>query len=84
LYLAFTVLDLSVPDKLVVDAMPTDPRAAFQQAVCLLGLAVNRWRNAEGEGHGRPELAPTTPAESSLVGLAVALITELLLEANAP
>ena len=82
LYQAFTLLGLSAPKKAVFDAIPRDPREAVQQAVWLLGTAVNRFRNAEGEGHGRPDVPPTTQAEASIVGLAAAIVTELLLTAN--
>lgn len=79
LYQAFALLGLSVPKRDVVDAIPPDPRQALHQAVWLLGIAVNRFRNAEGEGHGRPEVPPTTTAEASIVGLAAAIVTELML-----
>ncbi len=82
LYQAFDRLGLSVPKKSVLDAIPSDPRAAVHQAVWLLGIAINRFRNAEGEGHGRPESSTTTAAEASIVGLAAAIVTELLLTAH--
>lgn len=84
LYQAFSVLGLSAPPKAVLDTIPPDPREALDQAVWLLGVAVNRFRNAEGEGHGRPEAPATTQAEASIVGLAAALVTELLLSAHSP
>ena len=80
LYSAYSSLGLSMPSKDVIDALPKDPREAVQQVVLLLALAVNRFRNAEGEGHGRPDLQSTTDAEASIVGLAAAIVTQLLLD----
>jgi len=82
LYAAFSILGMAVPTKAVVDAISPDPREAIQQAAWLLAMAVNKFRNAEGEGHGRPELAATSQAEADVVGLAAALVTQLLLDAN--
>jgi hypothetical protein len=82
LYAAFTTLGMAVPGSFVIDALSSNPREAIQQATWLLAVAVNRFRNAEGEGHGRPDVAHTRPAEADLVGLAAALVTQLLLDAN--
>jgi hypothetical protein len=82
MYAAYTSLGLSIPSREVIDSLPKDPRQAVQQAVFLLSLAVNRFRNAEGEGHGRPETATTTAAEVSVLGLAAALVTEVILDAG--
>ena len=81
IYNAYSALGLASPAKEAIDALSSDPREAMQQAIMLLGLAVNRFRNAEGEGHGRPTPPPTTDAEASLVGLAAAIVTQLLLDA---
>jgi hypothetical protein len=83
LYQAFSILNLAVPDQTAIDTFASNPREALQQSTWLLALAVNRFRNAEGEGHGRPETAPTTDAEANIVGLAAAIVTQLLLDANA-
>jgi len=82
LYAAFSTLGMAVPTKTVADALSSDPREAIQQAAWLLAVAVNKFRNAEGEGHGRPEVAATTQAEADVVSLAAALVTQLLLDAN--
>lgn len=58
-----------------------DPRGGIQEAIWLLAIAVNNFRNAEGEGHGRPEMPTPTIPESHIVGLAAALVTQLLLDA---
>lgn len=54
----------------------------MQQAALLLAPAVNRFRNAEGGGHGRPEVAAITDAKASVIGLAAVLVTQLLLNAQ--
>ncbi len=82
LYAAFSILDMAVPTTTAVEALSPDPREAIQQAAWLLAIAVNKFRNAEGEGHGRPEMAATTQAEADVVGLAAALVTQLLLDSN--
>ncbi len=81
LYSAFLAVGLAVPDQKVLDGLEKDPRAALQQAVWLLAFAVNRFRNVEGEGHGRPESGGASDAEADLVGIAAALVTQLLLDA---
>lgn len=81
LYSAFLSVGMAVPGQEAVAALDSDPRAALQQAVCILAFAVNRFRNAEGEGHGRPEPGAATDAEAEVVGLAAALVTQLLLDA---
>jgi hypothetical protein len=58
-----------------------DPYVALQQAIFLMGLAVNRLRNASGDGHGRPEPATATALEGRLATQASAMVTELLLAA---
>ncbi len=81
LYSAFLSVGMEVPGQDVVAGLDRDPRAALQQAVWLLAFAVNRFRNAEGEGHGRPEPGTASDAEAEVVGLAAALVTQLLLDA---
>lgn len=82
MFSVYSSLGLSMPSKEVIEALPSDTRQAIQEAALLLALAVNRFRNAEGEGHGRPDLPGTTDAEASIVGLAAALVTQLLLDAQ--
>lgn len=61
---------------------PSQRGQAVQWAIFLLALSVNRFRHAEGEGHGRPHVAATTEAHASLVSLAAALVTQPLLDPN--
>lgn len=81
LYSAFLSVGMAVPDQELLGRLDKNPRSAIQQAVWILAFAVNRFRNAEGEGHGRPEPATATDPEAGAVGLAAALVTQLLLDA---
>ena len=56
-----------------------EPYQALQEAIFLLGLSVNRLRNARGDGHGRPEKPVANALESRLSAQAGALVSELLL-----
>lgn len=76
---AFHQLDLKIP----VTELSRDPSEAFQQAIFLLGIAVNRLRNEKGDGHGRPENSDATEVEGRLASQASGLVSELLLEALA-
>ena len=63
--------------------LSADASEALQQALFLLGVAVNRLRNEKGEGHGRPEDSIATDTESRLASQASGLVCELLLKALA-
>lgn len=77
LFRAFYQLDLeALPD----NYLHGDPYRAFQQAVFLLGCAVNKLRNAKGDGHGRPEPPVATAIEGRLSSRAAGLVAELLLD----
>lgn len=78
---AYTVLGLSAPSGALVQGqgLDSDPVGQLQQAVFLLGVAVNRLRNAEGTGHGRPYMPSVTDRQAELATQAIALATELLL-----
>lgn len=78
---AYTVLGLSAPPGPLVQGqgLDSDPVGQLQQSVFLLGVAVNRLRNAEGTGHGRPYLPSVTDRQAQLATQAIALATELLL-----
>jgi len=87
LFHAFTSVDLPVPSGRIINVAHTsstrNPRAAVVQALYLLGVQVNRLRNAEGTGHGRPFSPSVTDKEASVAAQAMALISELLLTAEA-
>lgn len=65
-------------------ALHKDPAKAVQQAIFLLACAVNRLRNAKGDGHGRPESSVTTALEARLASQAAGLVGELLLTVLSP
>lgn len=81
LYQAFDRLQLAVPAQDVIAGLDKDARAAMQQALWLLAVAVNRFRNEEGIGHGRPLPATVTEEEARLSIQAMALVSQLLLDA---
>lgn len=80
LYQAFDRLQLAAPAPGVIQSLDNDARAAMQQALWLLAVAVNRFRNEEGIGHGRPLPATVTEAEARLSVQAMALASQLLLD----
>jgi hypothetical protein len=78
---AYTTLGLTPPPGSLVlgETLDPNPAAQIEQAVFLLGVAVNRLRNAEGTGHGRPYPSTVTPRQAELATQAIALASELLL-----
>lgn len=58
-----------------------DPWESIERALFLLACAVNRYRNAEGTGHGRPHPSLSTAAQGRVAAESAALVAELLLEA---
>jgi hypothetical protein len=79
LYQAFERLNLCVPAPELQQKLSSDPLCALQQCLWLLGCAVNRLRNAEGTGHGRPSPATVTDPEAELAVQAMGLVSQLLL-----
>ncbi len=79
LYLAFDRLGLQPPSPKVADSLDPDPWVAVTQACYLLGGAVNRLRNHEGTGHGRPFPPSVTETESEIAIQAMGLVSQLLL-----
>lgn len=78
---AYTTLGLTPPPGTLVlgETLDPNPAAQIEQAVFLLGVAVNRLRNAEGTGHGRPYPSTVSPRQAELATQAIALASELLL-----
>ena len=77
LFNAFYALGLTGADA----KLHKDPYRAVQQALFLLGCAVNRLRNDRGDGHGRPEPSVATALEGRLSTQSAGLVCELLLTA---
>jgi hypothetical protein len=80
LYQTFDRLQLAVPSQDAIKTLDKDARAAMQQALWLLAVAVNRFRNEEGIGHGRPLPATVSEEEARLSIQAMALVSQLLLD----
>jgi hypothetical protein len=84
LYHAFYARDLATPPGDVLNAweqkLDADPRRRLEQTLHLVGLAVNKLRNTEGTGHGRPFLPTVTEREAKLTIESMGLVAELLLE----
>jgi len=81
LYNAFDRLGLVAAAPNVTGALDADPRRALEQATYLLAIAVNRLRNAEGTGHGRPASSTLTQADAQLVSVAAGLCAQMMLQA---
>lgn len=78
---AYTALGLTPPpgQLLTGEVLDPNPAAQLEQAVFLLAVAVNRLRNAQGTGHGRPFPSTVTDRQAELATQAIALASELLL-----
>lgn len=81
LYMAFDRLGLGVPEQQDYKAInDQDPIKGVEKAMFLLGLAVNRLRNAEGVGHGRPFLSSISEIDSYTAIEAMGIISEYLIK----
>ncbi|MEZ5099396.1 MAG: abortive infection family protein [Thermoleophilia bacterium] len=84
LFHAFYVRDLATPPGDLLSAweqkLDSDPRRRLEQTLYLVGLAVNKLRNAQGTGHGRPFMPAVTEREAKLAIESMGLVAELLLE----
>jgi Abortive infection C-terminus len=88
LYHAFYAEGLATPPGDVLDAwekkLDPDPRKRLEQTLHLVGLAVNKLRNTEGTGHGRPFPPTVTDKEAKVAIESMGLVAELLLEQKTP
>lgn len=84
LFTAFYAAGLAAPTQDLIDAMNNvfdhDPRKRFIQSLYVAGCAVNRLRNDQGTGHGRPFPATVTDAEARAAIQLMGLISQLLLD----
>jgi hypothetical protein len=84
LYHAFYAVDLATPPGPVLDAwekqLDDDPTRRLAQTLYLLGLAVNRLRNKEGTGHGRPFAPTVTDADAKVAIEGMGIVSEMVLE----
>lgn len=80
LWNAFDQLGLAAPRTDVLDLIEKDPQRAVDQALYMLGCAVNRLRNAEGTGHGRPFPASVTDDEAAIAVQGMGVVVQRLLD----
>lgn len=83
LWQAYDALGLKPPTKDALEMLQGDAWERVEQAAFLLASTINRFRNEEGTGHGRPHPCLATEAQSRIAAEASALVSELLLEALA-
>jgi len=79
LYQAYDRLGMSPPVPSMFDQLDGDGRVAVRQALYLLVCAVNKLRNQEGAGHGRPQPSTLDKLDARLGVQAAGLAGELLL-----
>src|SRR5712692_1457191 len=74
---AFQALSIAIDDRQVVAAqkqLSADPVEQVHETLYLLGVAVNRLRNSQGTGHGRPVPASLSPRDARTVAEAIGLV----------
>ena len=82
LWQAYDALELARPTDEVTKAVLTgDAWSNVEQAAFLLACAINRFRNEEGTGHGRPHECLASEEQSRIAAEGSALVSELLLDA---
>jgi Abortive infection C-terminus len=80
LYHAFDRLGLATSSPDLLAKLDSDAQRAVEQSLWLLGCAVNRLRNQEGTGHGRPFAPTLSDREARLAIQAMGVIAQLLLD----
>jgi len=80
LFHAFDRIGLSTPPPDISKQLDQDPIRAMQQCFWLLGCAVNRLRNAEGTGHGRPFPPNVSDEDARLAVQAMGIVSQMLLD----
>ena len=84
LWQAYDRLGLEGPTTEALKLLDGDAWRSVERATFLLACAVNRFRNEEGTGHGRPHVTFANEAQSRICAEASALVSELLLKALEP
>jgi hypothetical protein len=75
---AFVALGLATPED---PAAPDEPaQRGVERALFQLGCAINRLRNREGTGHGRPFLPTVTTEEANAAVRGIGIVAQLLLD----
>jgi hypothetical protein len=75
---AFVALDLATTETPVQPGEPA--QREVERSMYKLGCAINRLRNKEGTGHGRPFLPTVSPSEAQAAIRAMGLISQMLLD----
>jgi hypothetical protein len=60
--------------------LDADPRRRLEQSLYLAAVAVNKLRNAQGVGHGRPFAPSVSDLQAKAAVDTMAIVSELLLE----
>jgi hypothetical protein len=76
---AFLALGLAVPDPNKPARAKEPDQRAMERAMYELACAVNRLRNQQGTGHGRPFAATVSDTEARAAVEAIGVISEFLL-----
>ena len=83
LFNAFYAAGLAPPSQAAINAfnreLSGDERTRLHESLFLAALAVNRLRNAQGAGHGRPFPPTVTDAEAKAATKLMGLVSEFLL-----
>jgi Abortive infection C-terminus len=84
LYQAFDLKGLATPPGPLMQAIEADldpdPRRRLEQTLYLAAVAVNKLRNAQGVGHGRPFPPNVSDLQAQAAVDTMAIVSELLLE----
>lgn len=84
LFRASTIAGTGVPTSRMIDDLDPDPFRAVEQGLALTALAINRLRNVEGTGHGRPAPSHATRRQGVIAAQAAAAICYVMLEELTP
>lgn len=76
---ACTAAGVAVPSSTMMHELDDNPFRALEQSLILVGLAINRLRNAEGIGHGRPQRTKASYRQGVVAAQAAASVCFLLL-----
>lgn len=79
LFKASTLAGTGIPTSRMMDDLDADPFRAVEQGLALTALAINRLRNLEGSGHGRPTPTRATRRQGIIAAQAAAAICYVLL-----
>jgi len=79
MFRAATTLGTGVPTSKMIQDLDADPFRALEQALVLASIAVSRFRNREGTGHGHPRVSRATRRQGIVTAHAAAAVAYLLL-----